>query len=270
MKINGLQVKSIVKQSVPSLKPSLPFESFENLIQDFPEAERLSGLKKSSVKRHFYRYIRPFLCNENIESRETPWLCGTKRVYILSKEAEEQVKIYQSTIYEKYATSYVALDWYYSYLEHWGWYREDEYIRRKESYETFWKKHNELQEKEKVKKKTQKIKSSINNGGIYGIYLMGELIYIGLTTRDFQSRWNEHLDCIKNQKELDKIFMYSQIDSKDADNLEFRVLESIDDLYIQNLGRALTLDELKIMEYSYIRTLKPKYNYSGLKKPYQW
>ena len=48
---------------------------------------------------------------------------------------------------------------------------------------------------EKINKKVQQKRKKNNNsnkGGIYGIYEDDKLVYIGLTMRDFQDRWDEH------------------------------------------------------------------------------
>lgn len=56
--------------------------------------------------------------------------------------------------------------------------------------------------------------SQVCNGGVYGIYRNGQLIYIGSTV-DFNKRWNEHKNHIKNKD-------YKLI--KPEDNIEFKIL----------------------------------------------
>ena len=63
----------------------------------------------------------------------------------------------------------------------------------------------------KVKKEEQRQKKKdkgIKDGGVYGVYRNGQLIYVG-STIDFNKRWNEHKNYIKNKDY--KLYFYKLI-----------------------------------------------------------
>ncbi len=66
----------------------------------------------------------------------------------------------------------------------------------------------------------QKKKSEKKEGGIYGIYENGALVYIGMTMRPFEARWQEHLDGIR--KQTDELKFYKMIDPKAK--IEFKII----------------------------------------------
>lgn len=68
-------------------------------------------------------------------------------------------------------------------------------------------------------RQSKKNVSQVCNGGVYGVYRNGQLIYIG-STIDFNKRWNEHKRNIKNKDY--KLYFYKLI--KPEDNIEFKIL----------------------------------------------
>ena len=59
--------------------------------------------------------------------------------------------------------------------------------------------NHEEKQKQIEKQYNERINKIMDEGGIYGIYENNELVYIGMTMRNFQTRWNEHLENIKEQ-----------------------------------------------------------------------
>lgn len=45
----------------------------------------------------------------------------------------------------------------------------------------------------------EKMLDDINSYSVYGMYRNGELIYVGMTMRNFKQRWKEHQGYIKNK-----------------------------------------------------------------------
>lgn len=91
--------------------------------------------------------------------------------------------------------------------------------------------------------------SQVCNGGVYGIYRNGQLIYIG-STIDFNKRWNEHKNYIKNKDY--KLYFYKLI--KPEDNVEFKIL--IDGSKLK-ADKTLTATDLKTMELALITLSQP-------------
>lgn len=100
--------------------------------------------------------------------------------------------------------------------------------------------------------------------GVYGVYVDNELVYIGMTMRDFKKRWKEHIDNIQNNS--DELYFYKCV-NKDT-KLDFRVLVDAADEVIDK--KSFNEDEIKSMEYALIKVLKPKYNLAGNKYKYHW
>lgn len=98
-------------------------------------------------------------------------------------------------------------------------------------------------------------------GGIYGIYEDNKLVYIGMTTRDFQKRWKEHQQKInEGSKEL---ALYSLINKKAK--IEYKVLFSRNEMKSND---EITKRDLQAMEFVLIQEHKPKYNFAGNTQAY--
>ena len=110
----------------------------------------------------------------------------------------------------------------------------------------------------------EKFKSKIvkrEGGGIYGIYENDVLVYIGMTTRPFEIRWQEHSERIKSRS--NELALYSLIDT--SAKIEFKKLLERDKM---DCNDKITTRDLKAMEFALIQEHKPKYNFAGRSLPY--
>lgn len=96
----------------------------------------------------------------------------------------------------------------------------------------------------------EKMLDDINSYGVYGMYRNGELIYVGMTMRNFKQRWKEHQGYIKNKSHV--LNVYDLI--KENDIIEFKIL--VDAKKLEN-GIPLSEREVKAIERSYILRYSP-------------
>lgn len=101
--------------------------------------------------------------------------------------------------------------------------------------------------------------------GIYGIYIDDDLVYIGKTSRDFKTRFNEH----KRNIDLQKNFMYKELNKyrELGHQIYAKPLIIIENLNVKN-KKSFSNIELECMELALISYLKPKYNFAGNTLPY--
>lgn len=104
---------------------------------------------------------------------------------------------------------------------------------------------------------TYKVSENMDSG-IYGIYINNELVYIGMTCRNFEERWNEHRKCFE-AKMGSNYYLYTAL--KPGDTLRFEKLIKVEDLKVNS---AITRRDLEAMELALIRLYQPKYNYQGV------
>lgn len=103
--------------------------------------------------------------------------------------------------------------------------------------------------------------------GVYGIYVNNELVYIGMTMRDFEKRWQEHINKIKSGS--NELYFYKQLQKYDEEiKLHFKILVDASEKVIDK--KSFSEDEVKSMEYALIKVLKPKYNLAGNTYDYHW
>ena len=103
--------------------------------------------------------------------------------------------------------------------------------------------------------------------GVYGIYVNNELVYIGMTMRDFEKRWQEHINKIKSGS--NELYFYKQLQKYDEEvKLYFKILVDASEKVIDK--KSFSEDEVKSMEYALIKVLKPKYNLAGNTYDYHW
>lgn len=88
-----------------------------------------------------------------------------------------------------------------------------------------------------------------NRGGIYGIYLNNEIIYVGQTV-NFNSRWYAHKSAIKNKIKDQQPFHQSELD---INNLSFKIL-------FDKSKIKLFPGEVNSIESTFISNILPKYN----------
>ena len=112
------------------------------------------------------------------------------------------------------------------------------------------------EEEEKERKMREKRNKKKKEGGIYGMYENGELVYIGMTLRKFEDRWQEHLDNIAAHNNKLDFYKYVSKDSK----IEFKKLIQIKNL---QANVELTKRDIEAMEFALIQEHQPKYNLAG-------
>lgn len=109
-----------------------------------------------------------------------------------------------------------------------------------------------------IKKETKKERKHFPYG-VYGMYYKNELVYIGMTMRDFSIRWEEHKNnIIKGSKELK---VYEQFKQEDIKDIQFKCLINCRML---KTNSPLTRRDVESMELAMINLFKPKYNYAGI------
>lgn len=117
--------------------------------------------------------------------------------------------------------------------------------------------------KQQDKEKKEKLKRAKRTSyGIYGIYIENELVYIGKTVRNFNDRWKEHEACVKDRNIINsnQPYLYEAMRNN---KYEFRKL-------IEFTSEVMYDWDLQCMEFALIETHKPKYNYVGVKVPYEF
>ncbi len=121
-----------------------------------------------------------------------------------------------------------------------------------------------LQQEVKIYEKKYHIKQEKTiSYGVYGIYENDELVYVGMTMRDFEERWEEHKRGIETgSKEL---IFYSQINKENK--IEFKKLIDVSKI---KSNSKITKRDVQSMELGLIRVFKPKYNYAGRTVEYKY
>lgn len=114
-----------------------------------------------------------------------------------------------------------------------------------------------------ARKRSKNNKIITNNGGIYGIYENGELVYIGMTMRPFEDRWKEHQERI--EKGSNELALYNLIDANAK--IEFKKLLEVDKM---DSNDKITKRDLQAMEFALIQEHRPKYNFAGRTQPYRF
>lgn len=116
---------------------------------------------------------------------------------------------------------------------------------------------NSIVKKEEKQKKKDNIK---NEYGIYGIYIDNKLVYIGMTSRSFKSRFSDYKSQIQNPtRKIEYMMVNAKANNKEV---EMRPLISNKEFF------TLSETELKKIEYSLIKVLQPEGNIEGTILPY--
>ena len=103
----------------------------------------------------------------------------------------------------------------------------------------------------------------VKSCGVYGIYQDKELIYIGMTMRNFETRWKEHLENIKLHKHELYFEKYMDINKE----IEFEKMIDVCEL---DTDKVLTREDVKSMELALIQIFQPKGNLEGRTMPYRY
>lgn len=123
-------------------------------------------------------------------------------------------------------------------------------------------KAEEEHKKRAFSSKKRNYTTSIKEGGVYGVYKNGELIYIGSSV-NFEKRWAEHKRYMKNRDY--KLHFYKLF--QPGDRVDFKVL--IDGSKLE-ADREITPTDLKTMEYALISVFKPVGNIAGRIQPFKY
>lgn len=115
----------------------------------------------------------------------------------------------------------------------------------------------------KITKTTIKDDSWKTHGGIYGIYLNNELVYIGSTTC-FSKRFSAHERGIFEKPEQHVHHELNKYIHLPQYQISIKVL--IDTTIEQN--HSFTDKELRAMEYGLIKMYQPKFNRAGITTPF--
>lgn len=133
------------------------------------------------------------------------------------------------------------------------------------------------QQKTILKLKNNSDMSILSNlqGGIYGIYSISDigvkqLLYVGLTHKTFNTRWQQHLEIIRNPIQIPKGMekLYFLLIEK-AKNYTL-VMEPIIDFDKNISNRPLTRNEHEAMECALITALQPPGNTAGVDVLYKF
>lgn len=113
------------------------------------------------------------------------------------------------------------------------------------------------------KKEEIKTDNYSNKTGIYGIYLNGEIVYIGMTTAGFKDRFQSHKNKFNNRdgKMYSELFAYKE----NGAQIELKPIFIAEDALVE---RTLTKRDLQSMELCLIDIYKPRYNIEGRLKNY--
>lgn len=106
-------------------------------------------------------------------------------------------------------------------------------------------------------------KKEASSYGVYALYVNNELFYIGSTMRDFDIRFKEHAENIKNNSR--ELYVYSLI--KPGDQIECGILIDAAKL---NTNSVLTRRDIESMELGLISLYKPKGNLAGNTHEYKY
>lgn len=108
--------------------------------------------------------------------------------------------------------------------------------------------------------------------GIYGLYLDGELVYIGKTTQSFVKRFSQHKRLLEFPEESEKQYdMYYELSEQVAlgHSLCLKPIFVAEEVPYNSLYKLNNRD-LESMEFILIYIFKPKYNVAGVKLPYRY
>lgn len=209
--------------------------------------------------------IRPHKCISS--SKRDLMILGTIYDEIENNNKVIDVKIYNtiSELCKKYSAGYSSIkkakEFIRSFLWSFNWKITKEVAQLcdpRDSYRDFIVK----QKKEKKKKEKN------SKGGIYGIYVEDQLIYIGMTQRDFNIRWQEHKDALLQND--NSLFLYRWLKQNNIHKILFKKIIDLDSIEFKDRESNISKNELKSMEFALIYVLKPVCNLSGNSLPYNW
>ena len=101
---------------------------------------------------------------------------------------------------------------------------------------------------------------TVGQKGVYGIYYKNELMFIG-SSSDLLDTWKKH-------DHKFRLGAYSEITN--PNEVEYRILESSDTINFDRNYSGWSMWLYELMEYAYIRALKPKWNQNGISSPFHF
>ena len=111
-----------------------------------------------------------------------------------------------------------------------------------------------------------------NCTGVYGLYLDGELMYIGKTIQGFRKRYLQHKHFIDFPNDSETQYdMYYELAAALAQgrSLELRPIFVAETARYNSLY-TITNRDLESMEFALITALQPRYNIEGKRRAYRY
>lgn len=144
----------------------------------------------------------------------------------------------------------------------WKAFSNSEYLEELKKYQ-----EEEKRKVEKCRKKEEKELEKENaNRGIYGIYLNGELIYIGKTDVSFEVRYQQHKKAIEEGSEAQYLYKYLK-GKMNGNDVRLKPIINVKEL---NTKDRITNRDIEAMELALIHLYQPKCNIQGVLQPYKF
>ena len=96
--------------------------------------------------------------------------------------------------------------------------------------------------------------------GVYGIFEGEELIYIGETMRNFETRMREHNQAMNNKSSISKMYKYI---NENFEEKKFYMRPLVELGIRMWVDRPLTQAEVYAIELGFITCFRPKFNRAG-------
>ena len=130
-----------------------------------------------------------------------------------------------------------------------------------------YKQQQEL-EKKKEEDRQKKIEKKINaDRGIYGIYCDNELIYIGKTDVDFETRFRQHKYAVESGSISQYLYKYLVMMKDKGSVITLKPLINIKNLKVKGIIRNR---DIEAMELALIQLYQPICNIQGIKQDYEF
>ena len=129
-------------------------------------------------------------------------------------------------------------------------------------------KDDKIEAKKEKEREKDRIRDSLNTGGIYGIYEDDKIIYIGYT-QNFWHRFGCHKNCFNDKKNKSVLYSYMRKSKELGHNLKIQPIISIKDMKVK-VKKQITKRDLEAMELAFITLYQPICNFQGVKAPYKF
>lgn len=148
-------------------------------------------------------------------------------------------------------------------------------LKEKAKQEEEARKRREIYRQQQIEEEERKKQQAIIQGGIYGLFSINEktqekkVIYIGLTNRAFEKRWQEHKDIYNGIEPIPAGMnkLYDLLKEIHEQGLEIQAapLITFKDIFA---NRKLTQKDKEAMELAFIQYYQPPGNTAGVNTPY--